>query len=498
MNRKTIRKPGFVIPYAVSLGITLAIMLTVGSLVYTIYDQQFEKENDDIKLTVEQHVDDVLMENLYENEITKEIIARIKATLIENYSNSLQRVKVMYDGEEIADSRRSGILYFGYPDEESKTLELADAKYLEFFDQEVERGYYFETPDDWILYSEPLLSFNCTEVYVNTDEAKFIPVKCRLELGNSIDGSLVQTTMTIDVPEEETEGYTLVKIDRLAMNQPYATGIIGGFTGEDNEEDYIRTFGGGNRNGVLFGRKSTPIASKSFYDMYGNKIRPIQYIAFFAAFIIAIVPTVIRYSINRRNYEIFEYRRKMTDAMAHDLKTPLAAISAYAENLQSHIGTDKQEHYAEKIIEKVDNMNKMVNDILVFSRSENSSGVITSEDVDVGDLIKEIIAENDQIIKDKDLKVDVEGKEVTLKTDKTLIRQALGNLINNAVLYSKDKSTVTISYDKDQIKIVNDIADNVSGGTGLGIAIADNDLAMLKYKLTIGREEDQFICVIRM
>ncbi len=498
MNRKTIRKPGFVIPYAVSLGITLAIMLTVGSLVYTIYDQQFEKENDDIKLTVEQRVDDVLMENLFENEISEEIIAKIKATLIENYSNSLQRVKVMYDGEEIADSRRSGILYFGYPDEESKTLELADAKYLEFFDQEVERGYYFESPDDWILYSEPLLSFNCTEVYVNTDEAKFIPVKCRLELGNSIDGSLVQTTMTIDVPEEETEGYTLVKIDRLAMNQPYATGIIGGFTGEDNEEDYIRTFECGTRSGVLFGRKSTPIATRSFYDMCGNKIRPIQYIAFFAALIIAIVPAVIRYSINRRNYEIFEYRRKMTDAMAHDLKTPLAAISAYAENLQSHIGTDKQEHYAEKIIEKVDNMNKMVNDILVFSRSENSSGVITSEDVDVGDLIKEIIAENDQIIKDKDLKVDVEGEKVTLKTDKTLFRQALGNLINNAVLYSKDKSTVTITYDKDQIKIVNDIADNVNGGTGLGIAIADNDLAMLKYKLTTGREEDQFICVIRM
>ena len=498
MSRRTIRKPSFVIPYAVSLVMTLAIMLIVGSLIYTIYNQQFEKENEDIKLMGERHVDDVLMENLYENEITKEIIARIKATLIENYSNSLQRVKVMYDGEEIADSRRSGILYFGYPDEESKTLELADAKYLKFFDQEVERGYFFETPDDWILYSEPLLSFNCTEVYVNTDEAKFIPVKCRLELGNSIDGSLVQTTMRIDVPEEETEGYTLVKINPLAMNQPYATGIIGGFTGEDNEEDYIRTFGGANRSGVLFGRMSTPIASKSFYDMYGNKIRPIQYIAFFAAFIIAIVPAVIRYSINRRNYEIFEYRRKMTDAMAHDLKTPLAAISAYAENLQSHIGTDKQEHYAEKIIEKVDNMNKMVNDILMFSRSENSSGVIMSEDVNIGDLIKDIVAENDQIIKDKCLKVVVEGEEETLNTDKTVFRQALGNLINNAVLYSKDKSTVTIYYDKDQIKIVNEIADTVSGGTGLGIAIADNDLAMLKYKLITGREGNKYISVIRL
>lgn len=497
MNRKTIRKPGFVIPYAVSLCITLAIMLIVGSLVYTIYNQQFEKENDDIKLTVERHVD-VLMENLYENEITKENIASIKATLIENYSNSLQRVKVMYDGEEIADSRRSGILYFGYAYEEGTTLELADTKYLKFFDQEVERVCFIETPDDWILYSEPLLSFNCTEVYVNTDEAKFIPVKCRLELGNSIDGSLVQTMMRIDVPEEETEGYTLVKIDPLAMNQPYATGIIGGFIGEDNEEDYIRTFEGVTRSGVLFGWKSTPIASKSFYDMYGNKIRPIQYNAFFAAFIIAIVPAVIRYSINRRNYEIFEYRRKMTDAMAHDLKTPLAAISAYAENLQSHIGTDKQEHYAEKIIAKVDNMNKMVNDILMFSRSENSTGVIMSEDIDIGDLIKDIVAENDQIIKDKCLKVVVEGEEVTLNTDKTLFRQALGNLINNAVLYSKEKSTVAISYSKDQIKIVNEIADTVSGGTGLGIAIADNDLAMIKYRLSTGADGDKYVCVIRL
>ncbi|MBP5261272.1 MAG: HAMP domain-containing histidine kinase, partial [Clostridiales bacterium] len=343
-----------------------------------------------------------------------------------------------------------------------------------------------------------ILGFNCTEVYVNADEARFIPVKCKVELGNSPDGSLVQTTVTIDVPEEETEGYTFVEIDPLGTNQPYASGFIGGFNGEDNEEDYIMTYGTGNSYGVLFESKSTPIATKSFYDINGKMIRPIQYIAIFAAFIIAIVPAVIRYSINRRNYEIFEYRRKMTDAMAHDLKTPLAAISAYAENLQSHIGTDKQEHYAEKIIEKVDNMDKMVNDILMFSRSENSSGVIASEDFDTGDLIKGIIAENDQIIKDKELMVDIKGEEVTLKTDKTLFRQALGNLINNAVLYSKEKSTVTISYSKDQIKIVNDIADNVSGGTGLGIAIADNDLAMLKYKLSAGPDEDKYICVIRL
>ena len=39
----------------------------------------------------------------------------------------------------------------------------------------------------------------------------------------------------------------------------------------------------------------------------------------------------------------------MVDAMAHDLKTPMAAVSAYAENLSNHIGTDKQEVVADII-----------------------------------------------------------------------------------------------------------------------------------------------------
>ena len=162
-------------------------------------------------------------------------------------------------------------------------------------------------------------------------------------------------------------------------------------------------------------------------------------------------------------------------------------------------------------------MNNIVNSILMFSRSENTAVPVNKSDVKSGDIIRNIIDENEQQISKKRLNVLFDGESAPdLNTDPELFRQAVGNLINNAVLYSKEDTDITIKFDQTRLTITNVMAEPIedisklkepfvkgsssrqNSGTGLGLAIAENDFAMLGYKLNIKTENDLFICTVDM
>jgi signal transduction histidine kinase len=194
----------------------------------------------------------------------------------------------------------------------------------------------------------------------------------------------------------------------------------------------------------------------------------------------------------------------------------MAAISAFAENLSDNVATDKREYYAGKIEEKVAQMNKMVNNIQEFSKSENLPAEIKKEDVDVGVVIGKIIADNDHVIAERSLKINCEKKNITIQTDIKLFSQAVSNLINNAVLYSKEGTAIDISFDEKSLVISNTPAKKVDNaaelkqpfakgssergtqGSGLGLAIAENNLAMIGYKLDISSDEGRFVATVRL
>ena len=202
--------------------------------------------------------------------------------------------------------------------------------------------------------------------------------------------------------------------------------------------------------------------------------------------------------------------------MAHDLKTPMAAILTYAENLENHTGENKQEFYVSKISEKVWQMNTMVNSMLDLSRGENSAVTVKKSPVDIGAVLADAIAENEHEITKRGLSVDYEKKSVTVNTDNDLFAQAIGNLINNAALYAKESSTVTVTCESGKIVISNVAAEAVEDasamkqpfakgsesrknrGSGLGLAIAENNLVLLGYKLDVKGEDGKFVVTVTM
>ena len=514
-RKTTIKKPKFLIPYFISVIVLLAVFTTAGVIYflpeYYVYNFNVMQSASWREETIAKFLEEVLTEP----ELSGNDLAYAKENLINHYCETGVRYEVIIDGKDRVDTSRDAILTYTYraPDGDGDRayFQLADKAYLKYFDTpEVQAESFIDKEYSQYFTHSPKIEFECREFYADLEKGVFIPVSVRI-----IDSKGDDTDVSFKIEPKDTEGMTLINPEYDGFM--FATGTVAGdpFGGGSLENIGHLEYENGNMS-HNFTCRATGASTIPFRTAYKSALLIAIILVCCGAFILAFVPAAIIYNTRKRRYEIFEYRLKMVDAMAHDLKTPMAAVSAYAENLSNHIGTDKQEYYAAKVEEKVAQMNRMVNDILEFSKSERQTAEISKENVDVGDVIAELIADNELMIKERSLKIGYEKKSVVVSTDRKLFRMALANLINNAVFYSKEGTQIDISLDEKDLIIINiseektDKAENLkdpfvkgsrsrgSGGTGLGLAIANNNLAMLGFKLEIQSKDDKFIATVKL
>ena len=227
--------------------------------------------------------------------------------------------------------------------------------------------------------------------------------------------------------------------------------------------------------------------------------------------ITAIVFAVIKYQKDKTIWEIFDYRIKTTEAMAHDLKTPLSTIMFYLENLEeSSKDPDKVLEYKKNINDKIVTMDHMIGEILLFSRSESGSLGLSKEEISLKELITESLKEF------PDMETDIKGGDITLATDRKVLGQAIMNLLSNCDRYKEKGSIVDIAISPDTLTLTNktdrsyDDVDSLkkpfvkgddsrgNKGTGLGLAVADNNLAILGYKLELSSEQNEFRVIVKL
>ena len=518
-RKAAIKKPRFFLPYFFSAILLLIIFVGAAVIIcmpafygyeFQLAEEMYEKEN---------YIREFFKETLDKQDLSSNEIVMAKEVLLSHYCETGQRMEVTISGNVEnrikLDASKTAILLYAYEAQDGEHdydyLMLADNKYLKYFEtpEVLANSFYFGLGYSDSFLHETSIEFVCTKFYADFEKGLFIPVDVEI-----LDWHGDGTGITFTITPDNTDGFKLViPSERLKY---YSVGTVKGYVpkeGDGNVEWTDDEFGNLYH---AFECKKTPMKEIHFYEANKYKIDFAQVLICCGAFIFAFIPATIIYNTGKRRYEIFEYRRKMVDAMAHDLKTPMAAISAYAENLSNNIATDKKEYYAGKIEDKVAQMNRMVNDILEFSKSENSSAAITKESVDVAEVIEKIIADNEHVTAERNLKINFVKKSVTVKTDLNLFRMAIANLINNAVLYSKEGTEINITCDEKNLVIINiaeEVSDNANdlkdpfvkgskarstGGTGLGLAIANNNLAMLGFKLDIKFEDSRFVATVKL
>lgn len=155
---------------------------------------------------------------------------------------------------------------------------------------------------------------------------------------------------------------------------------------------------------------------------------------------------------------------------SHQLRTPLSGTKWLLELLQKdNIGTltKKQRDYIEKIYASNERMIALVNDLLEVTRLETGDIKLYLQPTEITSIIRTVLKEKEDLIKKKRLDVTftVEHEPFPYAhTEPNKIKQALSNIIHNALTYTHEGGKVTIDMRTDEDMILGKVIDS-----GIGI-----------------------------
>ena len=194
-------------------------------------------------------------------------------------------------------------------------------------------------------------------------------------------------------------------------------------------------------------------------------------------------------------------RRDFVANVSHEIKTPLTAIKGYVETLYNReVDSPEDTHrFLGIVIKHVNRLESIVEDLLSLSRieRENFREALDLSAVRLGDIFQTVIQVCQKNADAKRIDIQIKrGEDLRVTVDVTQLEQAILNLLDNAIKYSKESSRVEISAEKHDGMIAIHIRDygggiakrNLSrlferfyrvdkarsrqlGGTGLGLAI---------------------------
>jgi heavy metal sensor kinase len=142
----------------------------------------------------------------------------------------------------------------------------------------------------------------------------------------------------------------------------------------------------------------------------------------------------------------FEQLRRFTSDASHELRTPLTSIRSVGEVALQKDGS--REEYRDTIgsmLEEVNRLTALVDSLLTISRADAGRIQLHPTVFSAMDLAREAAGLFEVLVEEKNQRITVEGDEgVKVKGDRVFLRQALVNIIHNAVKYSPAKGTITV------------------------------------------------------
>lgn len=148
-------------------------------------------------------------------------------------------------------------------------------------------------------------------------------------------------------------------------------------------------------------------------------------------------------------------RTELTNALAHDIKTPLFVISGCAYSLKENIDSGGRDEYLGRIIDQTDEINSLVHKMLELSKLDSSAMTLVRTDFDLYELVSEITGKLPALSKGKTLTVTHSGENM-INGDRELLKTAVQNLIDNAVKYSLKGSGITVDVTGNTLTISNE------------------------------------------
>ena len=172
------------------------------------------------------------------------------------------------------------------------------------------------------------------------------------------------------------------------------------------------------------------------------------------------------YMGNNDEYENFVKEKQFTSDASHELRTPISVILAQGEYLLDIADSEKEKELAKSIVDKSNQVSKLVSRLLLLARIDSNRQKINKEKVDFSVLVDIATDGMRELAKSKNIVILTDVSENTIvNADEALLLSAVSNLISNGIKYGRESGHVIIKASKygDSTEIV--VADN-----GIGIS----------------------------
>jgi signal transduction histidine kinase len=217
-----------------------------------------------------------------------------------------------------------------------------------------------------------------------------------------------------------------------------------------------------------------------------------------------------------RLQESFNQMRRFTADVSHELRTPLTAIRSVGEvGLRGRRDEGEYRGIIGSMLEEVDRLAILVDRLLTLSRAETGEARLSVEPIPLKELADSVVADLSVLAEEKSqqLVIEAHGTPRALG-DRLMVRQALINLVDNAIKFAPAGSGIVIRVGESNGRAIVDVIDRGPGipdaardhifdrffrangastdaaGSGLGLSIAKSAVETTNGTLTLEQSDE--------
>jgi len=199
-------------------------------------------------------------------------------------------------------------------------------------------------------------------------------------------------------------------------------------------------------------------------------------------------------------------RRELTQNISHELKTPVASILGYTETILEHpnMSDETRQQFLKRTQSQARRLTALLQDLSTLNRMDYANDLINMENINVSHIVADIVKETELSALKKHMTVRNELPQgIMVNGNQSLVYSIFRNLMDNAINYAGDGTSIQISALEQGDKWVFSFSDNGTGipaehltriferfyridkgrsrslgGTGLGLAIVKNAVTL--------------------
>lgn len=185
-----------------------------------------------------------------------------------------------------------------------------------------------------------------------------------------------------------------------------------------------------------------------------------------------------------------DYQKKFVANVSHDFRSPLTSIKGYVEAMaDGTIPPELQGKYLKIILFETERLTDLTHDLLTLNEFDTEHLLLDKVSFDIHEIIKNVAASFEGRCTQKKISIELlfATKHLYIFADKRKIQQVLYNLIDNAIKFSDQDSSITIETTERGDKVYTSVKD-------YGIGIPRNALNKIWerfYKTDLSRGKDK-------